>query len=138
HARKPLPKRFYGEATVGRNKAGMHVVLLDGRPVSTPARNELALPSEAAAHLVRAEFAAQSERIDPATMPVTRLANSAIDGVGDRRNEVVSDILRFAATDLVCYRAEGPERLCLLQGEAWDPVLRWAEETHGASFVLAA
>lgn len=138
HARKPLPKRFYSEATTGRNKSGLHVVLLDGRPVRTPARNELALPTEAAARLVMAEFAAQSERIDPAAMPVTRLVNSAIDGVSARRDEVVCDILRFAGTDLVCYRAEGPDRLCLQQGEAWDPVLRWAGETHGVHFMLAA
>src|SRR5690606_40574126 len=115
-------------------EAGQYVVQLDGRTVRTPARWEMALPSLAAAELVAAEFAAQQERIDPATMPVTRLVNSALDGVSVRRDEVVADILRFAGTDLLCYRAEGPERLCQLQDEAWNPVLRWAEQEAGARF----
>ncbi len=138
HARPELPKRFYSKAQVARNEAGQYVVQLDGRTVRTPARWEMALPSLAAAELVAAEFAAQQERIDPATMPVTRLVNSALDGVSVRRDEVVADILRFAGTDLLCYRAEGPERLCQLQDEAWNPVLRWAEQEAGARFRLAA
>jgi len=135
--RAPLPKRFYTTVAV-EARDGRYAVLLDGRAIRTPGKRELALPSEALASAVAAEWEAQGERIDPATMPLTRLANSAIDGVEDRKNEVADDIAAFAASDLLCYRAEAPEALVRRQAESWNPVLAWAGRELGADFVLRA
>ncbi len=134
--RTPLPKRFYKEAMVTAGGAG-HAVKLDGKPVRTPGRNLLELPTRSAADLVAGEFAAQDEVIDPMTMPVLRLANTAIDGVASDPQAVLEDILRFASSDLVCYRAEGPDGLVRRESEAWDPILDWARSALGARFYLA-
>ena len=150
---RPLPKRFYtsvavapvsspphraGGETSTRRGEGSFRLLLDGKPVRTPAKNELVLPSRALAEAVAAEWAAQGERIEPTSMPLTRLANSAIDGVMPREAEVRADILKYAGSDLVCYRAEGPPGLLRRQAERWDPVLAWARTAHGADLMVAA
>lgn len=129
-------KRFYKEAAVGSEADGFGV-RLDGKGVKTPSGKPLLLPTRAAAQLVADEFAAQDERIDPVTMPVLRLVNTAIDGVAADPQAVLEDILRFSSSDLVFYRADGPERLVARQAEAWDPVLDWAREVLGARFFLA-
>jgi chaperone required for assembly of F1-ATPase len=86
---------------------------------------------------VAAEWDAQGDRIDPATMPLTRLVNSAIDGIAGREGEVRADIAKYAANDLLCYRAGSPAELVRRQAEAWDPVLAWASEALGARLMLA-
>ena len=129
------PKRFYRAVTVD-GAAPAFRVRLDGRPMRTPAKRELAVPSRALAEALAAEWEAQGERIDPATMPLTRLVNSAIDGAAGREAEVRDDIAKYAASDLLCYRAEGPTDLVRRQAGAWDPVLAWARETLGAGLVL--
>ena len=134
--RRPLPKRFYKHATFAQGGDGW-AVLLDERPVRTPAGAPLALPSARAAELVVAEWAAQGEFIDPATMPVTRLVNSALDGVANQMDETAAEIVKFAGSDLVCYRAAEPAALVIEQAKAWTPVLDFARETLGARFVLA-
>ncbi|TRL31723.1 ATP12 family chaperone protein [Rhizobium straminoryzae] len=133
--KKPLPKRFYTETGVAAGPDG-HAIQLDGRPVKTPAKNALTVPTAALADLIRAEWAAQSEVIDPSTMPVTRLVNTAIDGVAAASEAVFEEILRFAGSDMLCYRAEAPAELVARQAEAWDPVLDWAASTLGARFIL--
>ena len=82
------------------------------------------------------EWRAQGERIDPATMPLTKLANSAIDGVAGREQAVIDDIMKYAASDLVCYRAPGPPGLVEAQAKHWDPVLAWAKDALGAPLKL--
>ncbi|WP_011580985.1 MULTISPECIES: ATP12 family chaperone protein [Chelativorans] len=134
--RQPMPKRFYERVEVS-GEGNAWKVLLDGRAVRTPAGVELVLPNEAAASLIAGEFAAQGEQIDPMSMPVTRLVNTAIDGVAADVQAVMEDILRFASTDLLYYRADAPERLIQLQAEAWDPVLDWAEAQLSTRFILA-
>lgn len=134
--KKPSPKRFYATVSVEERPGGF-VVLLDGKPVRTPGKAVLVLPTGAAAALVAAEFEAQGERIDPVAMPVTRLVNAAIDGVAGEMQPVIEDILRYASSDLLCYRADGPEALVARQAEAWDPVIAWARAHLGARFVLA-
>lgn len=134
--RQPLPKRFYEAAEVAETEEGF-AVRLDGRPVRTPGRALLSLPSAAAAALVAAEFAAQGETIDPVSMPVLRLANSAIDGVAADMQAVLDDIVRFSGSDLLCYRADSPAMLVARQAEAWNPVLDWARGALGARFYLA-
>ena len=119
------PKRFYQNVSVDGAPPVVRV-LLDGKPVRTPARRELVLPARALAEALAAEWAAQGERIDPATMPLARLVNSALDGVTGREDEVRAEIAKYAAGDLLCYRAEAPAELVRRQAAAWDPVLEWA------------
>lgn len=134
--RQPQPKRFYKTVEVAEADGGFRV-LLDGKPVRTPGRAFLVLPTEAAAHLVADEFDAQAEILDIAAMPVLRLANTALDGVAQDPQAVLEDILRFASCDLVCYRADGPEPLVARQAECWDGVIDWARATLSARMVLA-
>ena len=132
----PLPKRFYKTASVAPVEEGF-AVHLDGKPVRTPGKALLALPTEAAAVLVAGEFAEQGETINPVTMPVMRLVNTTIDGVANDPQAVLEDILRFASSDLLCYRADAPQGLVERQNEQWDPVIDWARTTLGARFNLA-
>ena len=132
----PLPKRFYKEA-VAENAPEGHRVLLDGKPVRTPARNPLAVASPVLASMLAAEFAAQRELIDPATMPLLRLINTALDGVSGNEQAIKEDIQRFAGSDLLCYRADGPQGLADAQAEHWDAVLDWVRGRLGVQFVLA-
>lgn len=133
---RPLPKRFYKDASVVEVDGGF-VVHLDGKPVRTPGATFLKLPTLQAAALVADEFAAQGEVIDPSTMPVYRLVNTAIDGVAADPQAVLEDIQRFASSDLVCYRAGFPEGLVARQEEVWDPVVDWARSALGARMALA-
>jgi chaperone required for assembly of F1-ATPase len=132
----PATKRFYQGVAVEKGPDGFEI-RLDGKAVKTPSGKPVVLPTEAAARLVAAEFDAQADRIDPLTMPVTRLINTAIDGVATDPQAVLEDILRFSSSDLLCYRAEGPDTLVARQAEAWDPVLDWVRATLGARFFLA-
>ena len=136
HAKPALPRRFYTEAGFSEGADGFRLTL-DGRPANTPARNPLRLPSRALAEKVAAEWAAQETSIDPARMPLTRLANTAIDGVAPRHAAVVADLCAYAGTDLVAYRAGDPERLVTAQAAAWDPVLAWARDAFGARVILS-
>lgn len=132
----PLPKRFYKEVTVEARDGGF-AVLLDGKSVRTPKKETLTLPTRALAEAIAQEWAAQGARIDPATMPLSKLAITALDAVVHHKSEVAADIVKFAGSDLLCYRAEQPAALVRLQAEVWDPVLRWMEGELGVSFALA-
>jgi chaperone required for assembly of F1-ATPase len=133
---KNLPKRFYSEAGVVE-VAGRFAPALDGKTTRTPARNRLALPTRALAEAVAAEWAAQVDVINPGSMPLTRLANSAIDGVSREVDAVRAEIVKYAGSDLTCYRAGEPDSLVAAQAAAWDPVLDWAREELGARFILS-
>ena len=135
---REMPMRFYKSVAVAQGGVGSAAfrLLLDGKPVRTPAKKELALPTRALAEAVATEWEAQGERIDPATMPLTRLANSIIDGVIARQVEVSAEIVKYAGSDLVCYRAESPQELIRRQSEVWDPVLAWARDRHGAALAV--
>ncbi len=134
--KRPLPKRFYKDVSIGQGDDGFGV-LLDGRAVRTPAKRPLVVSSARLAERLKAEWEAQAEEIDPAKMPGTRLVNTAIDGVADNVEAVADEIVRFAGTDMICYRADSPERLVAIQRDAWDPVLEWAADEFGARFILA-
>lgn len=133
---RALKRRFYANAGI-RRAEGAFAIELDGRTVRTPARRLLAFPSRALAERAVAEWQAQDENIDPARMPLTRLANTIIDGVTQAQVEVTAEIAKYLASDLLFYRADGPERLVARQQEQWDPILAWAYEAHGARFLLA-
>lgn len=133
-------KRFYRHATVGETTvAGSPTfrVLLDGRTVRTPAKRELVVKSRALADALAQEWQRQSETIDPGTMPLTRLLNSAIDGVEDRMAEVRRSILAYGGSDLLCYLADGPEELVQRQSRRWGEVHAWIAKAFGAELELA-
>lgn len=134
--RTPLLKRFYKNVSIGET-AGGFAVLLDGKAVKTPATKPLMLPNFAIVAKVAEEWNGQGERIDPATMPLTRLAHVAIDAVADAPEPVIGEIVKYAGTDLLFYRAGEPEGLIAAQNEKWNPIIDWAGETLNARFVLA-
>ena len=133
-ARPALPKRFYKDVAIAPEGGGF-VVTLDGRRLKTPAKADLILPNKAGAQAVSDEWRAQGEEIDPRTMPLTRLVNSALDGVARDVLSVIDDIVKYAGSDLICYRAAEPEKLVAAQSEAWDPVLAFARDELGARFI---
>ncbi len=133
---KALPRRFYADAYT-EERDGAFVLLLDGRPAKTPAKNPLAVPTRAAGEALAAEWARQAEIIDPADMPLTRIVNSAIDGVARDIAATAAEIVRYAGSDLVCYRAGAPEALVAAQSAAWDPDLAFAREKLGARLVCS-
>ncbi len=124
--RPHLRRRFYQQADVGEADGEFRIVL-DGRPVKTPARRTLATPKRALAQALAAEWNAQREVIDPAKMPLTRLANTIIDGVVEAPSAVAAEVERYLACDLVFYRAPGPAGLVTRQAKAWDP--HWRRES---------
>jgi chaperone required for assembly of F1-ATPase len=126
-------KRFYKSATVGDGRR----ILLDGRPVKTPGRQDLALPSDALAEAVADEWNAQEERIDPRTMPLTELANAALDRIAPDPAAFARGLSAYGESDLLCYRAEGPAPLVRRQTERWDPILAWAQQFYDVVFELA-
>jgi len=130
-----LPKCFYKDAGV-EERDGLFLLTLDGRTARTPGKQALAVPTRELAEALAEEWQGQGAEIDPSTMPITRIVNSAIDGVTPRQAEVVDDLVRYAGSDLVYYRAGEPERLARSQDEAWSPVLDWARDVHGARFTL--
>ena len=134
--RADLRKRFFESAAVEAGGGGFRVVL-DGRPIRTPARRELAAPVQPLAQALAEEWNAQKEVINPAAMPLTRLANSIIDGVIDQIEAVAGEVVRYLGSDLVFYRADSPPGLTQIQDRRWDPVLAWARDELGARVVLA-
>ena len=133
-----LPKRFWKEVSIGPHEAGPFALLLDGRPARTPARHVLAFASEPLAKLLQEEWAAVGDVLDPSQMPLTRLVNSALDGVATQIEAVQADAARYAASDLLCYRAEHPDRLVAHQQAQWDPLLDWIKSRFGAELVTGA
>lgn len=130
-------KRFYERAEAVQAEGG-YAIHLDRRPVRTPARAPLLLPTEALADAVAAEWQAQGETIDPRSMPLTGLANAAIDRVAPHRAAFAAGLARYGESDLLCYRAEGPDMLVRRQAAVWDPVLDWARHRYDAEFAVTA
>ncbi|MBN8294686.1 ATPase [Rhodobacter sp. NTK016B] len=124
------PKKFWTEATVAELPEGF-TVRLDGRPVKTPAKAPLVIPTREMAELVAAEWHAQEDKIVPDTMPATRAANAAIDKVRGQFAEVAGIITAYGETDLLCYRADSPAELVARQRVAWDPLLEWSAGRYG-------
>ena len=134
-ARTPERKKFYAAAGVSETPEGF-AITLDGKTIRTPGRRVLAAPARSLADIIAAEWDAQKDTIDPVSMPMTRLANSTIDGVAENLDAVADDIAKYFGSDLLFYRASFPEALVEKQSEHWDPVLRWAADDLGAHFIL--
>jgi chaperone required for assembly of F1-ATPase len=127
-------RRFYKDASVTAENG----IALDGRPLRTPMKHVLSLPTRALAEAIAAEWQSQGEKIEPATMYLTRLANTAIDRVPLHRAAIEQELVDYAGSDLVCYRAESPAELVLRQARHWDPVLAWALQELGAEFAVTS
>jgi chaperone required for assembly of F1-ATPase len=134
--RTPQRKRFYQHADIAEIPEGFGITL-DGKPIRTPSGRPLTAPNRAIAAGIAAEWNAQVEFINPLTMPLTRFANSVVEAVTDRVQDVVDDVAKYFGSDLLFYRAAHPEALVAREAAAWDPVLTWAAETLGAHFILA-
>ena len=130
-------KRFYKEANAVEAE-GRWQIQLDGRPVRTPARALLALPTQTLGEAVAQEWASQGEDIDPASMPMTGIANAALDHVVPDPAAFAAPIIAYGESDLLCYRADGPEVLVERQAAAWGPLLDWAEGRYGAKFIVTS
>ena len=127
-------RRFYKDVSVTDDLA----IALDGRPVKTPLKAPLRLPTRALADAVAAEWAGQGEEIKPATMYLTKLANTAIDRVGIHREAIESEVLDYANSDLVCYRTDRPPDLVALQLRNWNPIVDWARTDLDAPFEVTS
>jgi chaperone required for assembly of F1-ATPase len=125
-----LPKRFYKSVSVTEKQG----IALDGRGVKTPLKAPLILPNSALAAAVAEEWEAQGEFINPHAMPLTKLANTAIDRATAEKTNIATEILEFAGSDMVCYRAEAPQGLVIRQTKHWDPVVAWAASELDARF----
>ena len=130
-------KRFYKDVSV-KEEGGAWRVLLDGRTLKTQAKATLELPNRALAEAVADEWRAQGENIDPPSMHLTRLAFGAIDGVKADRTKIADHALSFGRTDLLSYRADTPQELVARQASAWDPLLDWVAERHGARLAVTS
>ncbi len=139
---RPLPRRFYDDVSVNEADGGF-AVLLDGRPLKTPLKRAFVVPTRALAEAVAAEWRAQEERINPATMPMTGLSNAAIDKADasqpeNERAALQAHVRELVAHDMLCYRAEAAQPgLAERQRRAWDPLIDWAEDALGARLHLA-
>jgi chaperone required for assembly of F1-ATPase len=124
-------KRFYKSAEAAVQDDGF-TITLDGRPIRTPAKSPLTVPTEALAQAIAAEWRDQGEEVDPRSMPMMRLASTAIDRVIPQRETVIAEIAGYGGADLICYRATGPEELVARQAAAWQPLLDWTAARFGA------
>jgi chaperone required for assembly of F1-ATPase len=130
-------KRVYKQAAACAAE-GAWGVALDGRPMRTPTKHELIVPSAALAEAIAAEWDAQQDEIRPATMPLTRLAATAIDRTRTQRELVVAEAANYAGTDLVCYRAEHPPALIARQHAEWQPLIDWAMQRYDAALAVTS
>jgi chaperone required for assembly of F1-ATPase len=131
-------KRFYKETAVEAGEGGF-LVLLDGKPIRTPAKVLLVLPTRALADATASEWNAVPEKADlkAGHLPLTRLATTGADRVVSQRERVIDDTAKYGESDLLCYRASDPESLVARQAEVWQPLLDWAAERYGARLVVA-
>ncbi|TDQ83810.1 chaperone required for assembly of F1-ATPase [Dongia mobilis] len=131
---QPALRRFYKQATSVPCGQG-HRIELDGKALHSPAKHELILPGRALAAAIAEEWARQGEKLAPHTMSLMQLAATAIDRVAPERPRVVDEVVGYAGTDLVCYRAAEPPALAVRQAQAWDPLIDWLRRRYDVSLV---
>ena len=133
----PRPKRFYAKVSVEPRPQGF-AILLDGKPIRTPGGATLLLPAHNLAEAIAAEWQAQREHIDAQTMPLLRLANTALERMPQTRAGVIAQLLEYGRHDLLCYHAEAPQSLVMRQAEQWQPLLDWISATCGIALQLTS
>ena len=130
-------KRFYQKAEPV-TRAGGYAIILDGKPIKTPGKRDLLVPSEALASAIAKEWNAQETEVRVAKMPLTRLATTTVDRVATQRDAIIRQTANYAATDLVCYRAAHPPVLAARQQAVWQPLIDWAVLRYDAPFVITS
>ena len=131
------PKRFYDKVTL-ENSDGGFLITLDGKPIKTPLKQDLSVPALNLGEAIAEEWRSQKDHIIVESMILTKLANTAIDRTFKLKNEIVDEIVNYAASDLICYRAECPLELTELQASKWDPVLQWLKDEQNVELSTAA
>lgn len=131
-----MTKRFYKQAAAVDAEGGGYGVALDGRPIRTPGGAPLTVSNAALAEAIAVEWTAQEDEIHPPTMPMMRLAATAIDRIGRERATIVDQIAAYGGSDLLCYRADSPAPLVERQAQLWQPLLDWVAEAHGARLTV--
>lgn len=124
-------KRFYRAVSVIDTDTGFGIAL-DTRPIRTPGRQPLDVPTRALATAIAGEWADQGDTVDPSSMPLTQLSNVVVDRVAPDPALVRSELVAYGGSDLLCYRADAPASLCRREAQAWDPLLDWAADALGA------
>jgi chaperone required for assembly of F1-ATPase len=130
-------KRFYQKAEPAK-RAGGYAITLDGKPIKTPGRRDLLVPSEALAAAIAEEWNAQATEVRAAKMPLTRFATTTVDRVATQRDAIIRQTANYAATDLVCYRATHPPELAARQQAVWQPLIDWAVLRYDAPLVVTS
>ena len=128
-------KRFFKEVSIAPEGDGL-TILLDGRAVKTPARAPLVVPTRALAEAIADEWRGGSEALDLRAMPLTGLANAAIDRIAPDPKAFSAGLANYVQSDLTCYRATGPQALVTVQATAWDALLGWARRRFDVDFVV--
>jgi len=128
-------KRFYQTATVVPAERGF-MVQLDGRPIKTPEKRPNLSPTKVLAEAICMEWNAQADKVDPASMPMAKLQNTALDRVAGRTDDLICELVRYAGTDLLCYRAASPQDLAQHQDRLWQPLLDWTQQHHDMTLTV--
>ncbi|WP_374379031.1 ATP12 family chaperone protein [Dongia sp.] len=131
------PRRFYKSVDTEKGAAGW-CVALDGKVLRSPAKNAFELPGRALAQAIAAEWDAQADQVKPASMPLMQLASTAIDRVANERAKIIAELVGYAATDLVCYRADEPDALVEKEAQAWDPLLDWLRRRYDVTLLTTS
>lgn len=127
-------KRFYKQVSIAKADSG-YEIRLDDRPIRTPAKATLLLPTQSLADAIAAEWNAQTDKIDPQSMPMTGLSNAAIDHIQPDVPRFAANVSVFGESDLLIYRAEGPRSLVERQQALWDPIISWASKRYDIGLV---
>jgi len=130
-------KRFYQKAEPAK-RVGGYAIILDGKPIKTPGRRDLLVPSEALAAAIAEEWNAQATEVRAAKMPLTRFATTTVDRVATQRDAIIRQTADYAGTDLVCYRATHPPELAARQQAVWQPLIDWAVLRYDAPLVVTS
>lgn len=130
------PKRPYAEVDLGRDAQGAYLILLDGKPLRSPAGTTLSAPARALAEAIAAEWRAQPPRLDLSLAPLTRILGTAHDRIPANRTAVEAELAAYAETELVCHRAAHPPELARRQAAVWQPLLDWFARAYDAPLVV--
>ena len=127
-------KRFYKSVALAEVENGWSVAL-DGKPIKTPAKRPFVASTRVMAEAAADEWDAQEDKINPASMPITKAVNTALDRTAPEHDAVAGMVSDYGGSDLICYRAEGPEGLIARQAAAWDPLIDWAADRYKARLI---
>ena len=129
-------KRFYECAVAASIPKGGYTINLDGKPIKTPSKRTLIVPTRSLADVIATEWGKQGDTVQFRTLPLTKLANSAVDYVMTQRKSVICELVACGQIDLLCYRSPDSEELLARQEKSWQPLLDWAESCLGVALII--